>query len=213
MKERKKLCIAGAGGFARETLLIAIEIFNQKSIDYTCNTVFLVKDEDWNEELIMGVPQLKESNFVVDDYEVVLGVGDQYLKEKILNKLPKNTNYTNLIHPNADVSGFVTLGKGIIIASGAVVTCNINIGNHVVIDRQVTIGHDCILNNNCHIAPSVVLSGNVSIEESCYIGTGALIREGISIAADTTIGMGAVVVKNITEKGIYIGNPAKKSHK
>ncbi len=210
MMNIKKLCIVGAGGFAREVLLIAIELFKLEGVDYSENTFFLVKDEDWNGELIMNVPQLKESDFDPNLYEVVVAVGDPVLRKKIVEKMPSNTSYTTLIHPNADVSDFVTINEGVIITSGVKVTCNIVIGKHSQLNLNTTIGHDCVIGDYFTASPSVNVSGNCKIGEQVYIGTGAALREGIEIANQSVIGMGAVVVKNIQEKGVYIGNPARK---
>jgi len=206
----KKLCIVGAGGLARETLLIAKAVYDAKGIDYTAKVVFLVKDEEWTNHFIMGVPQIKESLFDHELYEVVIAVGNTQLRKKIADKLPSTTVYITLIHPKADLSDFVTIGKGSIIASGVIITCNITIGEHCVIDRSSNIGHDCIIGNYSHLAPAVVLSGNVVIQNSVYLGTQSCVKENIIISNNTIIGMGAVVVKSILENGTYVGNPAKK---
>jgi UDP-3-O-[3-hydroxymyristoyl] glucosamine N-acyltransferase len=59
-------------------------------------------------------------------------------------------------------------------------------------------------------SPGVNVSGNVNIGDNCYIGTNAVIREKINICSDVVIGAGGVVVKDITEPGVYVGNPVKK---
>jgi|TARA_B110000902_G_scaffold224728_1_gene262375 sugar O-acyltransferase (sialic acid O-acetyltransferase NeuD family) len=214
MKEDKvKLCIVGAGGFARETLLIAKALYDLEDVDYRQKIVFLVKDEDWSEELIMNVPQIKESDFDPEKYDAVVAIGDPVLRKKIVEKLPVHTKFTNLIHPKADVSEFVTLGKGIIIASGVIITCNVSIGKHAQLNLNSTIGHDCIIDDYFTASPSVSISGSCIIKEQVYLGTGSLLREGIFITNNSIIGMGAVVVKKIKEKGTYIGNPARKLDK
>jgi sugar O-acyltransferase (sialic acid O-acetyltransferase NeuD family) len=214
MKEDKvKLCIVGAGGFARETLLIAKALYDLEDVDYRQKIVFLVKDEDWSEELIMNVPQIKESDFDPEKYDAVVAIGDPVLRKKIVEKLPVHTKFTNLIHPKADVSEFVTLGKGIIIASGVIITCNVSIGKHAQLNLNSTIGHDCIIDDYFTASPSVSISGSCIIKEQVYLGTGSLLREGIFITNNSIIGMGAVVVKKIKEKGTSIGNPARKLDK
>jgi sugar O-acyltransferase (sialic acid O-acetyltransferase NeuD family) len=214
MKEDKvKLCIVGAGGFARETLLIAKALYDLEDVYYRQKIVFLVKDEDWSEELIMNVPQIKESDFDPEKYDAVVAIGDPVLRKKIVEKLPVHTKFTNLIHPKADVSEFVTLGKGIIIASGVIITCNVSIGKHAQLNLNSTIGHDCIIDDYFTASPSVSISGSCIIKEQVYLGTGSLLREGIFITNNSIIGMGAVVVKKIKEKGTYIGNPARKLDK
>lgn len=42
------------------------------------------------------------------------------------------------------------------------------------------------------------------------LGTGMQIIQGIKVAAETVIGAGAVVVKDIEEKGTWVGSPAKR---
>ncbi|NQX84819.1 MAG: acetyltransferase [Flavobacteriaceae bacterium] len=181
MKNIKKLCIVGVGGFAREVLLIAIELFKLEGINYSENTFFLVKDEDWSEEFIMGVPQLKESDFDPSLFEVIVAVGDPILRKKIVEKMPKNTCYTTLVHPNANVSDFVTIGEGVIITSGVKVTCNIVIGKHAQLNLNTIIGHDCDIGDYVTASPSVSVSGNCKIGERVFIGTGAVLREGLEI--------------------------------
>ena len=48
------------------------------------------------------------------------------------------------------------------------------------------------------------------IGDRVLIGSQSCIREGIEVCSDAIIGMGAVVVKDIKEPGVYVGNPAKR---
>ena len=162
------------------------------------------------EELVKEGYQVKESDFDPEKYEAVVAIGDPVLRKKIVEKLPVHTKYTKLIHPKADVSEFVTIGDGVIIASGVIITCNVSIGKHAQLNLNSTIGHDCIIDDYFTASPSVSISGSCIIKEQVYLGTGSLLREGIFITNNSIIGMGAVVVKKIKEKGTYIGNPSRK---
>jgi serine acetyltransferase len=55
-----------------------------------------------------------------------------------------------------------------------------------------------------------VLGGTVKVGELTHVGIGATVKNNIAICSGCTIGAGAVVVKDISEKGIYIGVPAKR---
>lgn len=85
-----------------------------------------------------------------------------------------------------------------------------------IIDRFATIGALCNVGHNCHIgsfsilAASVSVAGSVHIGEHCFVGVGASIRNGIRICDGVLIGAGAAVVKDITEPGKYVGNPARR---
>jgi acetyltransferase-like isoleucine patch superfamily enzyme len=47
------------------------------------------------------------------------------------------------------------------------------------------------------------------VENECFLGIGTTIKDNIKIVNKTIIGAGTVVVNNIIEKGVYVGNPAK----
>jgi sugar O-acyltransferase (sialic acid O-acetyltransferase NeuD family) len=107
----------------------------------------------------------------------------------------------------------IRFGEGTIICHGCILTTDIEIGKHVIINLNCTIGHDVKIGDFCTLSPGANISGEVTIGEDCYIGTNAVVREKISICSGVTIGAGGVVVKDIIEPGIYIGNPAKKLEK
>lgn len=54
-----------------------------------------------------------------------------------------------------------------------------------------------------------IYGGFVNIKEQCIIGINSIIIDNISITEGTRIGGGTVVIKNIEEKGLYVGNPAR----
>jgi UDP-3-O-[3-hydroxymyristoyl] glucosamine N-acyltransferase LpxD len=71
------------------------------------------------------------------------------------------------------------------------------------------IGHNCCIGENTVMAAGVILNGGVQVGNNCWFGSGALVKNHVSICDNVVIGMGAVVVKDIAESGIYVGNPAK----
>ena len=165
-------------------------------------------DEYWkpNEENIHPLSQ-----FDPKKYEVLISNGSPRDRFDIRMRLPKKTKYFTFIHPSAQLLGpNIKIGDGCFIGANCILTCDIEIGNHVLLNRGVQIGHDCFIDSYCSFMPGVILSGNVDCEDSVYIGTNACIREKINITTLTTIGMGSVVVENIVNPGTYVGNPAKR---
>lgn len=102
---------------------------------------------------------------------------------------------------------------------------NVEIGAHCIIHRGTmdstiikngvkigvnnNIGHNNIIGESTVLAAGAIINGSVTIGKNCWISSGALIRNYISVCDNVVIGMGAVVVKSITEPGIYAGIPAK----
>ncbi len=105
------------------------------------------------------------------------------------------------------------------IQKDAVVGANCKIQSHTFICELVTIGDNCFIGHGvmfindvfAHDAPA---GGNKDLWRQTHIGNNVSIGSNATILPVTicdyaVIGAGAVVTKNITEPGIYAGNPAK----
>jgi len=71
------------------------------------------------------------------------------------------------------------------------------------------IGHNCNIGENTVMAAGVILNGGVKLGKNCWFASGVLVRHYVNICDNVVIGLGSVVVKDITEPGIYVGNPAR----
>lgn len=103
---------------------------------------------------------------------------------------------------------------------------NVNIGNNCKIQSHSFICELVTIGNNCFIGHGVMFindlftkggpaQGNQSLWKKTHIGNNVSIGSNatilpVIICDNAVIGAGAVVTKNITEAGIYAGNPARK---
>jgi sugar O-acyltransferase (sialic acid O-acetyltransferase NeuD family) len=205
----KKICIIGTGGFGREVLCCIIDSVKSTETNISELVCFMVDDKFYSEPEIMGIKVIPKSTFDTDLYKVVVAVGDPLARKKIVEDLPPHTEFTTIIHPSAVISKWVEIGDGSIVTAGTVITCNVRIGRHAHLNLNTTIGHDCIIGNFFTTAPAVNISGNCTFGSCVYFGTNAAVRQGITICDNVVVGMGGVVVKNISQEGVYIGSPAK----
>lgn len=210
MSDGKKLCIVGAGGFAREVLCCFMDEQCLNAQEISSRASFMVADKDLQNEMIMGLEVIPQSTFNPLMWEVVVGVGDPSLRKKIAESLPSATTFATIIHPSAVISQWVSIGEGSIITAGTIITCNVTIGRHAHLNLHTTIGHDCEIGDYFTTTPGTNISGNCRFGNAVYFGTNSSVRQGIEICDNVTIGMGGVVVKNIKEEGIYVGAPVKK---
>lgn len=213
MNSGKKICIVGAGGFGREVLCCLIDIIKPKNLKIEELACFMVGDAYYKESKILGVDVIPQSSFDPVLYDVVVAIGDPVARKRVVESLPTNTSYTTIIHPSAVISQWVELGEGSIVTAGTILTCHIKIGNHAHLNLHTTIGHNCTIGEFFTTAPAVNISGDCQIGSCVFFGTNSAIKQGITICDHVTIGMGGIVVKNVSEKGVYVGNPLKKLEK
>ena len=160
-------------------------------------------------KLIFGKPILPYSFANSNRHLVTIAIANSEIRQKIVHQLPKDIDFITLVHPNAVISKWVKIGEGAIICAGSIITCDIEIGKHSQLNLNTTIGHDCVIGDFFTTAPNVNISGNCTFKNHVYFGTSSSIKQGLSIVENVIIGMGAIVTKNITESGVYIGNPAR----
>lgn len=115
----------------------------------------------------------------------------------------------SIVSPNACVSKYSEIGEGTAIMNFANINAGATIGKNVIINNFANIEHDVKIGDHTHISTGAMINGDCKIGSRCFVGSQAVIANGINICDDAIIGAGAVVVKDITQKGIYVGNPAK----
>jgi sugar O-acyltransferase (sialic acid O-acetyltransferase NeuD family) len=164
-------------------------------------------------------PKHKGNRFMdVDVYEdlhsahfpgahIIVAIGNNALRKKIASATADA--FATSIHPSALISAFATVGKGSMILHGSIVQQSARIGAHVILNTGGQVDHDCIIGDYAHIAPRTVLCGRVEVGEGALIGAGSTLIPGVKIGAWATIGAGAVVINDIPDFAVAVGNPAR----
>lgn len=208
MLTRTNYVIIGAGGFAQEVyncLLQRLEA--DQTRDFTID--FVVDDLYFSETLIFGKTPQRLSEYDFTDKSILIGIADVQVRSRIARQLDA-FHFGTLIHPSASIGLNVSIGEGSIICQNVVLTCNISLGAHTHLNLNTTVGHDSTIGNFFTSAPSVNISGSCTIGSHVYLGTQVAVREKITITDQVTVGMGGIILKNISEAGVYIGFPVKK---
>ena len=145
-----------------------------------------------------------------EDYNYILGIGDNKIREKTA-QIFKNHNQSilNIHHQSSEVSKYASIGEGCFIASQVSVNAFAHIEDFCILNTGCIIEHECHIQQAAHIAPGAVLAGNVNIGQKTFVGANAVIKQGIKVGHNVTIGAGAVVIKDIPDHSIVVGNPAK----
>ncbi|NJN20525.1 MAG: gamma carbonic anhydrase family protein [Leptolyngbya sp. RL_3_1] len=119
------------------------------------------------------------------------------------------------VAPGATVIGQVTLGEGCSIWYGAVVRADVEAihigaytnvqdgailhgdpGQPTVLEDYVTVGHRAVIHS-------------AHVERGCLIGIGAIVLNGVRVGTGSIVGAGALVTKDVPERSLVMGLPAK----
>lgn len=208
--KKKKLVIWGASGHA---LVVAdiirlndeyeivgfLDDFNPEhyNMDF-CGAPILGGKEKLKDLRRMGV---KNIIFGFGDCKARLRLSDVVLKEGFF--------LINAIHPKAVVAEDTKIGKGVVIAAGAVINPKVQIGDNVIVNTCASIDHECVISDGAHICPGVHLAGKVTVGKGTWIGIGSTVKERVQIGEYSIVGAGSVVLKNIPANVTVYGNPAE----
>ncbi len=121
--------------------------------------------------------------------------------------------YECTLGDNCFVGPFVEIQRGVHIGAGT------KVQSHAFICELVTIGADCVVSHGVMFVNDPFTVGGPArgrrelwkatrIGDRVSIGSNATILP-VSICSDVVIGAGAVVSRDITQAGIYAGNPAR----
>ena len=139
-------------------------------------------------------------------------VRDVEFGENVIIVDPVNMYECN-IGDNSFIGPFVEIQKGVEVGS------NCRIQSHSFICELVIIGNDCFIGHGVMFINDLFASGGPSggdetkwksthVGNRVSIGSNATILP-VSICDEVVIGAGAVVTKDIKQKGVYAGNPAR----
>jgi acetyltransferase-like isoleucine patch superfamily enzyme len=141
------------------------------------------------------------------------GIVDVSFGENVTVINPVNV-YGCTIGKNCFVGPFVEIQRGVVIG------CNTKIQSHSFICELVSIGDHCVIAHGVMFINDLFQSGgpargdkalwgSTTIGNHVSIGSNATILP-VRICDHVVIGAGAVVTRDISQSGIYAGNPARR---
>ncbi len=144
---------------------------------------------------------------------VVVGIGNNAIRGAKQSRLSDaGANIVSIIHPAATVSGRARVCAGSVVFANAAVNACASVGLGVIVNTGAVIEHDCTIGDFAHISPNAVLAGGVTLKEQSWVGACASVRQSLEIGEAAIVGMGAVVTKNVPDRLVVAGNPAKALH-
>ena len=205
--------LVGAGGHARALLGVLLEADRHAR----CAAVIDVNQADGKADQILGVPveygrPALRAHFERGVSQAYVAIGDAAERRRFFDECGAlGFDLPNLISRTATISAGVVMGRGNFIGPRSFVGPLSRLGHNNIVNTAAILEHETQIADDCHIAPGAVLAGRVVVGSRVFVGLGARVIDKVRVASDITIGAGGVVVADLTEPGIYIGIPARRS--
>lgn len=145
-------------------------------------------------------------------FEFAVAIGDNARRKAISARMAASrpdAGVATVIHPSAVIARSASLGEGSIVLGSVNVGPAAAIGAHVLLYTGTIVEHDCQIADFASTGPGAILGGGVRVGETSFIGLGARVAHGRTIGADSVIGMGASVIRDIPDRVVAVGSPAR----
>jgi sugar O-acyltransferase (sialic acid O-acetyltransferase NeuD family) len=142
----------------------------------------------------------------------VVAIGDNATRGRILEREHARASHlepATVVHPSAVLGSGCRLGPGSIILAGAVVGNGCRIGRGVLLGIRSSVDHDGTVADHASLGPGATTGGNVRIGRATAVGLGANVIHGITIGDNTVVGAGALVLKDVPDRVVAYGVPAR----
>lgn len=156
------------------------------------------------------------------DLQTLIGIGAYIRSHSVIYAGNQIGDYFQTGH-KVNIRELNEIGNNVSIGTLSVIEHHIQIGNNVRIHSQVFIPEYSILEDGAWLGPNVVLTNakyplspdvkktlkGPIIKSGAKIGANSTILPNIVIGKDALVGAGSVVVKNVPDGAVVVGNPAR----
>lgn len=203
---RRRLVLYGSGGVGLEAFDLAQTLAERLQFEE------LVFVDDQAENLGGTRPILRFDQLRPQD-AVCVTISDCRVRKSLAARCGARS-FTSLIAATAAVSPHAVIEEGAIIFDHCLINARARVGKHFICLYYSHVSHDCQIGDFVTFGPRVSCCGNVHIGDGAFIGAGAILKNGqadrpLRIGARAVVGMGAVVIADVPEDAVVVGNPAR----
>lgn len=207
------LVVLGGSNALREVIGI-VAALKASGLEYRIKGV-LDDAEHLAGKTLHGVPVLGRLEYVrhLANELLVFAIGSLATQEErsmIIERLNIPTNrFATLIHPSAEIDPTASIGHGCIVHKGVSIGPGTHVGNFVVLAVNSAVGPDVTIEDFVMVTSFVLLLSRAHLQKGCFIGSMSCVIEDIVIGNMARVGVGSIVHRNVPDRFLAVGNPAR----
>jgi sugar O-acyltransferase (sialic acid O-acetyltransferase NeuD family) len=204
--------VVGASGFGRELLQYVHDL--HKNTPGVTIKGFLDDDpkrlDSVGKVIGVGIVGDTRTYAIQSDDRFIISVGDPGLRQVLAERLARRgARFLSIVHPTAYVAPTARIGLGCIIGPFVNVGSYVELQDHVLLNLYSAAGHDARIGAFCVFSPYSVANGGSRLATGVFLGTHAAVTPNVNVGAASKIAAGAVVYRDVPERSLATGNPAK----
>jgi sugar O-acyltransferase (sialic acid O-acetyltransferase NeuD family) len=205
----RPLILIGSGGLAREVVALLEGSTDHKPVGLLDDDTALHGADIAGLPVLGGIDSVSEHS----DADLVVCTGSGRSRRLITERLVRSgigiSRHATVIAPDVRLPSDCAVGPGSILLAGVVLTTAVSIGRHAVLMPHAVCTHDDLLGDFVTLCAGVTLGGSVAIGDEAYLGMNSAVKQGVRVGTGAVLGMGAVLLADLPDNEVWVGNPAR----
>lgn len=208
---KRRLMIAGAGGFGREVLQWAEDAIADGAPWVIGGFLDANPDALTGFDIPVSVLGHPSTYRPQPDDVGICAIGDPVIRMRVVAELERQgMPFTTLIHPTAIVGARCRIGEGCILCPRVTLTTDVTLGRHVLLNLHTSVGHDAVIGDGCSVFAHCDVTGFTKLGNGVTLGSHSSILPGMQVGDGAKISAGSVVARRVKPYTTVYGVPARK---
>lgn len=200
-------------------LIVGVGTYGQVYAEYLKDSYDVMGFIDDNADLIgreiNGYRVLGNFDYLVESVDkntnVFVPIGNNKVRVAMLEKLVNIGFKTpNFIHPDTNIHESVKIGKCVYILPGTYIMPLTIVNDFALISMGVNIAHHTLIEKGCFLSQGSNIGASITLGENVFCGIASTVMTGVKkVGKNATIGAGAVVIREVPDQAVIVGNPGK----